>query len=291
MEHKHSEKINLQQDTQEWLDFRRNKIGASDAPIIMEKSPWKTPYQLWKDKLQPPEYRSSPAMERGKALEPIARLCFNMDTCLMVEPEVHVSIDKPWMMASFDGVTRDGKTFVEIKCPGGQDHLLAMDGIIPEKYIPQLQHQFAVLGCERGYYFSYHPELGARAIPCHRDDDFIKKLIKKEEEFYQCFLDFIPPKMSPRDFNERNDNQWNQLATQYLECRSSLKHLEAQEAYLKKQLIELAGQSNSMGAGIKLSKVVRKGTIDYNLIPGIQGANLEKYRKPPIESWLITSQA
>ena len=31
--------------------------------------------------------------------------------------------------------------------------------------------------------------------------------------------------------------------------------------------------------------------IDYSKIPGIKGANLEKYRKPPIESWMITHQA
>jgi predicted phage-related endonuclease len=41
----------MQQQTPEWLEFRKNKIGASDAPIIMETSPWKTPYQLWLEKL------------------------------------------------------------------------------------------------------------------------------------------------------------------------------------------------------------------------------------------------
>ena len=39
------------QNTPEWLEFRKNKIGASDIPIIMGLSPYSTPLQLWKRKL------------------------------------------------------------------------------------------------------------------------------------------------------------------------------------------------------------------------------------------------
>lgn len=42
--------LNLLQNTQEWEKFRLQKIGASDAPIIMGVSPWKTPFQLWLEK-------------------------------------------------------------------------------------------------------------------------------------------------------------------------------------------------------------------------------------------------
>ena len=39
--------VDLQQNTPEWLEFRRLRIGASDAPVIMEVSPYTTPYTLW----------------------------------------------------------------------------------------------------------------------------------------------------------------------------------------------------------------------------------------------------
>ena len=42
----------LVQQSEEWLEFRRSRIGASDAPIIMGVSPWKTHYKLWVEKIQ-----------------------------------------------------------------------------------------------------------------------------------------------------------------------------------------------------------------------------------------------
>jgi len=39
--------VDLQQNTPEWIAFRVDKLGASDAPIIMESSPWTTPDRDW----------------------------------------------------------------------------------------------------------------------------------------------------------------------------------------------------------------------------------------------------
>ena len=55
----------LIQQTDEWLEMRRNKIGASDAPIIMEVSPYKKPNQLMEDKLTGAVMAKSQAMQRG----------------------------------------------------------------------------------------------------------------------------------------------------------------------------------------------------------------------------------
>ena len=42
--------LNLDQKTQEWLIWRAQGIGASDAPIIMGVSPWSNIIALWRDK-------------------------------------------------------------------------------------------------------------------------------------------------------------------------------------------------------------------------------------------------
>ena len=79
----------LQQNTNEWLEFRRNKIGSSDAPIIMGKSPWKTPHQLWEEKMGIKDsFFESQAMRRGKDLEPEARTAFEEQTGLVMWPDV-----------------------------------------------------------------------------------------------------------------------------------------------------------------------------------------------------------
>ena len=281
--------MQYQQNTPEWLSFRKNKIGASDAPVIMEVSPWKTPYQLWEEKLGVRENVTTAAMQRGTDMEEEARQAFEKESGLVVFPHVRVSKEHDWMIASLDGMDAEEKHMVEIKCPGKEDHEKAMDGVIPEKYLPQLQHQLCVTGLDFGYYFSYSRS-AARILVIERDDKYISKLIKKEQEFYSCMMEFVPPKLTDRDYAERNDPEWLELSNSYLLVQKQLKSLEEQEKQMKEQLITLAGRSNARGAGLKLSKIVRKGVVDYQMIPELKGVNLEKYRKAAIETWRVASE-
>ena len=116
----------LIQQSNEWLELRKNKIGASDAPVIMHVSPWKTPYQLWEEKLGLKESFSSSAMKRGLEMEESARKAFEKETGLVVFPQVLFHKEHEWMMASLDGIDIEGKNIVEIKCPGKVDHEIAL---------------------------------------------------------------------------------------------------------------------------------------------------------------------
>lgn len=280
----------LVQNSHKWLEFRKNKIGASDAPVIMEISPWKTPYQLWEEKLGVREVVMTSAMKRGTDMEEEARQAFEKETGILVFPTVKLHPENEWMMASLDGMDMEEKNIVEIKCPGKEDHFAAVSNIVPDKYYPQLQHQLAVTGLKMAYYFSYTPT-SSKIIEVQRDDDYISKMIKKEREFYDCLLEFVPPKLTQRDYVERSDLEWQELSISYLNVQRELKTLEEKEKQMKEQLISLAGRSNSRGAGIKLSKIVRKGSIDYQAIPELKNMDLEKYRKTPIETWRISNEA
>ena len=67
----------------------------------------------------------------------------------------------------------------------------------------------------------------------------------------------------------------------------SIKELEKEEEEVRKQLIFLSGESNTKGAGISLCQIQRKGNVDYSKIPELRGVDVEKYRKPAINSWRI----
>ena len=43
-------KVSIQQGTKEWLEWRSQGIGASDAPAIMGENPWKRPETLLQEK-------------------------------------------------------------------------------------------------------------------------------------------------------------------------------------------------------------------------------------------------
>ena len=277
----------LEQNTNEWLEYRKNKIGASDAPIVMGISPWKTPYKLWREKLSlDMDNIETSWMSRGKDLEPIARKCFENQIGIKVNPEIMIHQSREWMMASLDGISEDKKTIVEIKCPGPNDHQIALNGKIPEKYWPQLQHQLEVCELDYGYYFSFDGEKG-HIIKVYRDDSFIKNMILKEAEFWECMQTLTPPKSPENDFVIREDEAFCKAALHLRQVMTKRKELEKEELEMRNYLIQLSEGHNCKGMGISLSKVVRKGSIDYSLVEELKGIDLEKYRKPNIEAWRV----
>jgi putative phage-type endonuclease len=277
----------LQQNTKEWLDYRKGKIGSSDAPSIMGVG-FKTPYQLWLEKLSLSETPINKSMQRGHDLEEEARRAFENITDLLVFPEVIESKEHNWMIASLDGITLKRDAIVEIKCAGQKDHDIALNGQIPDKYFPQVQHQMAVSELDFCYYFSYHPNKYA-LLKINRDQPYIDKLIEKEKVFFDCIINFYPPKILSKDYQERADKEWQEASIKYLEAKKNSDYWQDQEKALRDQVLSLSNGVNSQGNGLRLTKVIRKGVIDYSSIPQIQEVNLEDYRKSSIESWRIST--
>lgn len=281
----------LIQQTPEWLEFRKGRIGASDAPIIMGVSPWTTPYQLWLEKtsITPPKEKNW-AQDRGLTLEDKARKKLEEMTGLCFFPEVVTHPEYEWMMASLDGMELGRKHIAEIKCPGFEDHSTALLGDIPEKYYPQLQHQLEVCGLDMIYYFSFDGENGV-LLECHRDDKYIKKMIIKEKAFFNCMQDLIAPDMVDKDHRTRDSELWLKTSQRLILLQPSLKDARSileQEEELKKQLISLSEGQSSIGGGVKLSKSLRKGSVEYSRIPELGTVDLDAYRKDPSEVWRVS---
>jgi putative phage-type endonuclease len=270
----------IEQKTQEWLEMRKGKIGASDAPIIMKKSPFKTPYELWREKLSFDEPQSNYAMDGGNIMEPIARKVLEDKLGMALFPKVKLHNERSWMMASLDALSFDERTVAEIKCPGKEDHTIALSGQVPEKYYAQVQHQIEVCEVEMAYYFSFQGDDGA-LVKVYRDEKYIKQLIIAEEKFYECLSNFEAPELMDRDYEHHTDARWYKLAERLKE----IKALQAEEELIKKQLIELANGRNAMGAGIKIAKCMRKGAVEYSKVPELKDVDLEPYRKKSIEYW------
>ncbi len=279
----------LVQGSKEWLEFRRNKIGASDACIIMEVSPWCTPLKLWERKVGiSPDQEKTDAMQRGLDLEDDARLMFAFETGVSVKPSVKTHSKHDWMIASLDGISSDGKNIVEIKCPGREDHEKAKSGNIPDKYYPQLQHQLEVVGLDMAYYMSYMTDLFGTSednviLEIYRDDRYIKQMIEREQEFYECLKNFIAPKLTEKDYVCKDDSAWRAKVEEYMK----IKALIDREKELREDLIRMSEGKNCRGAGVKTQKVIRKGNIDYSKIPELSNVDLEKYRGNPVEFWKI----
>lgn len=280
----------ITQNTDTWLELRRRKIGASDAPVIMNMSPWKTPYKLWSEKVGiDTENVVTKAMQEGIDKEQEARDEFIRLTNIKVSPKVcfHECFD--WMMASLDGIDKDEKNIVEIKNAGMHDHELAANGKIPEKYYPQLQHQLEVTGLNMAYYFSYHKGDGI-ILEIGRDDKFISEMLEEEKKFYSCMQDFVAPKMTHKDYVTIEDAEFTHASAELIRVMQEMKELTKKEDELKKLLTDMCESRNIKNAicnGMNLSKCVRKGTIDYASIPELKKIDLEIFRKSPVSYWRV----
>jgi len=281
-----------EQNTVQWLEMRKGKIGASDAPVIMHGEHFKkTPYILWEEKLGLRDTEANTAhKQRGHDLEDPARLALEQMTGISFRPHVAFHPSIPWMMASLDAIDPENQHIAEIKCPNKEDHQCALAGQIPQKYYPQVQHQLEVCGLEMSYYFSFDGKQGV-LVTVHRDDKYIKKLIEKEQHFWECLQNFSPPELTEKDYESQTTLEWELAANEWISIKKQLKEfeqLEKKEKSIRDKLISLSGNRNAMGAGIKLTRFMKKGNVDYINIPEIKNLDLDKYRKPPSECYKLS---
>lgn len=198
------------QGSSEWKALRKTKVTATDAAVIMGLNPWKTPLQLYEEKLDlVPEKPRNAAMQRGIDLEEEARACFERMTGTVVFPRVLV---RDWQMASLDGIDFEDTCLVEIKVPAKKTHEMAKRNVIPAYYRCQVMYQIHLTNLDHGNYFSYRPHPMIESsdfeglvkspfedweegiiIPVERNEEFIKDMVQACWQFYECLVNKVPP--------------------------------------------------------------------------------------------------
>jgi len=180
--------IDLEQNSAEWHEFRDFHIGASDAPIIYGASPWMTPRELYLQKTPfgPKRKPMTAKMQRGHDLEPYARNELILQLNMEFKPVVLEFVEYPFISCSLDGISVDGKTICEIKCPNARTHEDSFNGKIPFYYELQIQHALMVTGANYCWYFSYRPEhaKSTSLVKIQRNDIIIREILNKEIDFW-----------------------------------------------------------------------------------------------------------
>jgi len=151
--------LDLQQGTPAWHAWRKGGVGASDLATIcgLALDPRRpvTLDDLLAEKLGTGQRQESFAMRRGRSLESPALRLLEEREGLVLRPACVEHDEQGWIRASLDGLTFLQDTFAEIKCLKVVDHELALAGIVPHQYRPQLQWQLLVTELEEGLYASY----------------------------------------------------------------------------------------------------------------------------------------
>lgn len=269
-------------EKQAWHDWRNEGVGASDAPVIMGVSPWKTYRQLWEEKVFGAKQEENYAMKRGKALEPLAVNFFMTETGILINEQVCLEHpEHPWMRATLDGYNEKERVLVEIKsCKELHEE-------VPEHYFPQLQHQMEVAGVTTMYYVSFNGEEG-KILQVEKDEAYVERLIEQEKAFWEKVKSKEEPLLEEGDYRLMEDNEgWADFAQRYIECKKVMEELKEEISFLESQFILFAEGNNAQGRGIRLSKVRKLGRVNYSKAVEGRGLDLEKFRGKPIEYWQV----
>jgi putative phage-type endonuclease len=208
--------LNLKQGTDEWHEWRRNHICASDTPIILGISPYKTSLHLFEEMIGIRKKQSvSSSMMMGHELEPMIRNEFERLTGIIVMPACIESTDFPWMGASLDGLSFDDETIVEIKLNNEDNHALAKEGKIVNHHMAQVQKQWMV-GREKirkAYYISYNiKRKGFHLVHVLPDESLWNEILRKESEFYELLKQKISPAFTDLDILFKDASvEWEEL--------------------------------------------------------------------------------
>ena len=137
----------------EWLKKRRKYLGGSDAAAAIGKSPWRSPYQVYQDKIGASVDESTEVMERGLELEPLVIRLYERSVNRKILPGPWVvSKDFAFMAATPDAIDDGINSAVQCKTSSAWvRHKFGDPGtpMVPIDYYIQAQHEMAVMGAKR----------------------------------------------------------------------------------------------------------------------------------------------
>lgn len=192
------------------LAERQTGIGGSDAAAIVGKDRWRTPLDVWSEKVHgPPPERDQDNVDllRGRVLEPVAADLYAQRTGRRLRKIGLRRLEKPWdfVLVHADRMILSERTgenggrptgMLEIKCPRLKTYLHVRDHGASDAMILQVQHGLAVTGWDFGSFAVFNAEAPLLTFDMQRDQRLIDSLLEAEHEFWhQHVIPGIPPEV------------------------------------------------------------------------------------------------
>jgi len=283
--------VNLQQNSIEWLKWRASGLGSSDAPIIMGKSPYNTPYGLFLEKLGLKKgQQENFVTELGHRFEGPALALFCLETGVEMEPACIEHRDISELRASFDGINVEKKVFLELKYMGEKNIDLVEKTKAPlEHHKDQLAHLHMVSGFDDCFYAVYglnpsKTEINRMVIiKLKADWEYVEKVLApKELEFLKLIRTQTPPELISKDILNQNDAIHISLSRRWKALKAESTKINAELEKIESQLKKLTNTHPLVKCGdLIIKKTTRRGVINYSSIPELATLDIERYRKAP----------
>lgn len=176
---------------EEWLRYRKQGIGGSDAGAICGFNPYRTAMQVYYDKTTDEiEDIDNEAMRQGRELEDYVAKRFVEETGKKVRRANAMFYDEsnPFMLADVDRMIVGENAGLECKTvsPYMAEHW--KDDKIPLSYQMQCYHYMSVCNADRWYVAALVYGREFKVYTLERDEEIIANLIHLEEDFWNNYV-------------------------------------------------------------------------------------------------------
>lgn len=285
----------MEQRSTEWFEARRHKLTGSNIGAALGVNPWKTPDDLIRSMVReyhgaPSEFNGNVATEYGQLHEPLAQMEYQSETGNFVEEcGFYVHPNHEWLGASPDGLVGDDG-LIEIKCPFGLRNKTGADLVFKTAeeqphYYAQMQIEMACTGRSWCDFFQW-TKRGTQVERVDFDLDWFNDALPTLRAFYDRYLSELdnPAHLEEKEV-EINTLGVKSLIDEYDEVCAAIDDATARKKEIMADLVKAAKERNAVMFGRKLTKVERKGSVQYGKIPELKGLDLEPYRSKPSEYW------
>ena len=291
----------LDMPREQWLKLRRRGIGGSDAAAIVGLDRYRSPFDVYADKLGlRPEIPDNEAMRQGRDLEDYVAQRFMEATGKKVRRR-NAILQHPehtFMTANIDRWVVGENAGLECKTTSVLNRAKFSQGEFPPNYYVQCMHYMAVTGAERWYLAVLVLNKAFHVFTIERDEAEIQALIAAEKDFWENHvLKQIPPTPDGSEstseiikqlFPEAREREevalfgLEEKIEQYLSLDAKIKELERERDALKQEL-QLAMADAEIGRAqgyiVEWKNQVRQ-SLDTKKLKSEHAEIYEKYLKP-----------
>lgn len=278
--------VQLVQGTDQWLEYRRNGLGASEYPAVSGvDGAYQTREEVIRSKLGLETKKLSDftkkAFDTGHRIEQEVRQDLNTKEGFDFVPVVCEYVPIPRMFASLDGYDVSKGIILEVKSTSSKDIIAQIqNGFVPAIYESQIQYQLFVTGMLSAKLVVVNVNTGDRYnFSVSADTSKFAEIEATAQEF---FADLDTRKLVMTQIQHDTDAQRLEQVTQVIkDFEEKIKVLEDEKKYLADALLRKYNAYTLSSPRMTIEYCQRQGTVDYKSIPELAGIDLEKYRKKP----------
>jgi len=255
--------MNMRIDTREmekteWVKTRNKYIGGSDAAAAAGRNRWKSPYDLWIEKVNGiSEPVDNEAVYWGTVLEDVVAKEFEKRTGKKVHRvnQMIISEEHPFMAANIDRKVTGEDALLECKTTNAFNSSEWRDNV-PEAYYLQVMHYLAVTGYSKAYIAVLIGGQQYKQFEIERDEKKIAELIEIERAFWEKVEKEEPPAVDratnifdlqyPESNGETVMIEDVDTVERYIELGEQIKELEKERDFMQ-TLIKAELKDNETG--------------------------------------------